>query len=348
MEAFIGASYLIGGYDNSVACLKAFSVDIGTDWKPLSENVGGILAAVSTLDSPIPHLSHAEAILGYTFSKKMLLVEALMHLSSQSDIRSVSYERMMFLGDAVLGAVIVEELYRAGKHGKVFSPGEMHARKAALVNLHFLGFVCLRADAILDSLLPRWDPVAKQAVPVANKHTVRLAHCILHSSGAMLDELRDTYTRFERDRVKIEEELEHGGTFPWVALARLQVPKFLSDIVESTLGAVYLDSRGDVNAVKSVLGRLGITKVLQRMLQEDIDLSHPVSRLAEWAAKNLKAEALEYRVAQRHGNITCALIADGEEVVSVTERYNGKASEDDVRFRVADAGMQRLVAKHGY
>ncbi|OCB90323.1 hypothetical protein A7U60_g2499 [Sanghuangporus baumii] len=346
VESLIGAAFLSGGYDRSVACLQAFSVDVGTVWKPITESIGGILAAVSTLGDPIPHLSHAEAIWGYTFSRKMLLVEALMHANSQSDIQSVSYERMMFLGDALLDAVIIEELYRAEEHGKVFSPGEMHVRKAALVNLHFLGFICLRAEAEFDSSIPKWDSAAKQAVPVTEKHTVRLARCLMHSSGAILDELRDTFARFERDRPRIEEELERGDVFPWVALARLQVPKFLSDIVQSTLGAIYLDSKGDMDVVKGVLERLGVMKVLNRLLRSDIDLSHPVSRLSEWAAKNQKADVVEYRTVQRYGNITCTLIVDGAEITSVTERYNGKASEDDVRFRVADAGMPLLVEKY--
>lgn len=53
----------------------------------------------------------AERILGYRFRDESLLAEALTHASSADD-RLRSNERMEFLGDAILGFVVCEYLYR--------------------------------------------------------------------------------------------------------------------------------------------------------------------------------------------------------------------------------------------
>jgi ribonuclease III len=55
-------------------------------------------------------LQQMEQILGYKFSNRKLLVEALTH-SSASDKRSSSNERLEFLGDSVLGIVICRKLF---------------------------------------------------------------------------------------------------------------------------------------------------------------------------------------------------------------------------------------------
>ena len=54
----------------------------------------------------------AQRTLGYLFRNATLLREALTHASS-ADHRLKSNERMEFLGDAILGYIVCEELYRA-------------------------------------------------------------------------------------------------------------------------------------------------------------------------------------------------------------------------------------------
>lgn len=56
-------------------------------------------------------LSEAESILKYRFSDRQLLEQALIH-ASVADDRLASNERLEFLGDAVLGYVVCEHLYR--------------------------------------------------------------------------------------------------------------------------------------------------------------------------------------------------------------------------------------------
>ncbi|MCH2135718.1 MAG: ribonuclease III [Phycisphaerales bacterium] len=55
-------------------------------------------------------LDTAESLLGYSFNDRQFLSRALTHASS-ADCRLQSNERMEFLGDAVLGLVVVEYLH---------------------------------------------------------------------------------------------------------------------------------------------------------------------------------------------------------------------------------------------
>jgi ribonuclease-3 len=53
----------------------------------------------------------AEGILGYVFNDKMLIQRALTHPSATNDSTKDSYERMEFLGDALIGAFVSHDLY---------------------------------------------------------------------------------------------------------------------------------------------------------------------------------------------------------------------------------------------
>jgi ribonuclease-3 len=66
--------------------------------------------------------------IGYSFSDKKLLTRAFIHASTDLD---ESYERLEFLGDAVLELVVSEYIYREKPE---FAEGQMTKSRAALVN----------------------------------------------------------------------------------------------------------------------------------------------------------------------------------------------------------------------
>src|SRR3981189_3362344 len=61
-------------------------------------------------DAHIPELQRCERRIGYVFADKNLLIAALTHASGAQH-RLASNERLEFLGDAILGAVVCELLY---------------------------------------------------------------------------------------------------------------------------------------------------------------------------------------------------------------------------------------------
>ena len=98
MEALIGAAYLHGGFDLGIECAQLFG--LGLVWENLSLRVQRILSRVETTEDFPTQTTDVERMLGYDFNRKLLLVEALTHASYQFDDRTVSYERMEFLGDS--------------------------------------------------------------------------------------------------------------------------------------------------------------------------------------------------------------------------------------------------------
>jgi ribonuclease-3 len=74
----------------------------------------------------------AEAIVGHRFAHPELLVQALTHPSAVEKFReSLSYERLEFLGDAILGAIVSMMLYQ---RFPTMSEGGMTRAKVALVS----------------------------------------------------------------------------------------------------------------------------------------------------------------------------------------------------------------------
>lgn len=273
-------------------------------------------------------------MLGYTFKRKLLLIEALTHASYQQDSHTPSYERMEFLGDSVLDMIITDYLYHAP--GKNYSPGHMHLRRTALVNGHILAYICLRMSCSVDAFMPR--PNAEgQIEEIVDTSVIYLWKCLLHSSPKVLEDQLNTFTRFRKRREEIEESLTTGTIFPWAALTRLQAPKFFSDMIESIIGAIFLDSQGNIPVVRQILYNLGIMPILERVVSEDVDILHPVSRLSLWAQKNEKT--IEYVYEREGGRVSCVIMVDGQEQVRVADLWMGKKSQEEVKFAAAEQAI---------
>jgi endoribonuclease Dicer len=165
--------------------------------------------------------------------------------------------------------IVTERLYKA--EGKNYSPGHMHLRKQAIVNAHFLAFICLRAFVTTDTTMPHWDELQGVTL-VEQEERIHLFQCMLHSSRLVLDDQEFSFARFQKLQELIEKALDESTTFPWEQLVRLQAPKFLCDIVESLIGAVWLDSEGNFEVVFGMLERLGIIGVLDRIVSQDVDV----------------------------------------------------------------------------
>lgn len=82
-------------------------------------------------------IAKCEAILGYTFRDKALLVQALTH-SSTNGAGMPNNERMEFFGDSIVGFVVCEHLYNAYPE---YSEGRLTRMKSAIVSRSALGKV---------------------------------------------------------------------------------------------------------------------------------------------------------------------------------------------------------------
>ena len=338
VEALIGAAYIHDGFAMGIECMKIF--DLGLSWSALPECIDAMYSRITDFKHYPTQVQVVEGILGYTFRRKAIAVEALTHASYQSDLETISYERMEFLGDAVLDMLVTDYLYRVP--GKEYGPGHIHTIKTAVVNAHFLAMLCLRASTELHVVMPVWSQ-DKGVTMTEDAQCMHLYKCLLHSSVRILDEQQATFARWERPggRDNIEAALEEGRAFPWSALTSLQAPKFLSDMVESLLGAIYLDSRGDLETVRGVLRRLGHWEVLERIVERDTDVLHPISRLYLWAGKN--HEKVKCRIPERKENrVSCSVVWDDYEVAKVEDEWRGRISQEGTRFAVAEKAVVLL------
>jgi len=121
-----------------------------------------------------PHAAapdNLEAALGYEFRDRGLLGQALTHSSRKND-HACSNERLEFLGDAVLGMVVSDRLYRAFPE---FTEGDLTRVKSAVVSRTTLARVAkglgLGKHLIVAKGVAR--PVAAESGPCDAAMTVR-------------------------------------------------------------------------------------------------------------------------------------------------------------------------------
>lgn len=102
-------------------------------------------------------MKELEKKIGYVFKDKQLLLNALTHRSLKSDGENGNYERLEFLGDAVLDLSVAHLLLDA--HPKA-TEGELSKMRAALVNASTLGEIAKELELGEHIKLSRGEKVA--------------------------------------------------------------------------------------------------------------------------------------------------------------------------------------------
>lgn len=269
VESLIGVGHVLGGLPKAFACVQTLLPL--EKWISIPEANANLYNAAPT-NLAVTSLDVLEPLIGYTFTKKMLLLEALTHASYTGPNAHCSYERLEFLGDAVLDYIISTRLYA---HDPPLPHQKMHAMRTAMANAAFLTFSMLETTTVEET---------------TNKSTLqpeirqRALWQFLRSGSHQLVATRDVALQQHANvREQLIHALGHDEEFPWHLLALINAPKFLSDIVESVIGAIYVDSHGDFSACEVFVRRLGILDCLERILRDNVDCLHPKERLGHLA-----------------------------------------------------------------
>ncbi|KAK8107781.1 uncharacterized protein PG998_009794 [Apiospora kogelbergensis] len=319
VEALIWSSYLDGGLPKALDCIRLFVKEIG--WLDLE-------ASRLKLREQIPPL---ERLIGHTFANKSLLVAAITHASYCIGASSeTSMERLEFLGDAILDYIVVTELW---PHD--LSEQDMHLLRTGSVNADLLGFVAMewtvdrRESTLVDNKPveltiqePFWKFMRFDSREIALlQNAVQERHC------QQRDALRDA--------------LDTAPTYPWTRLATLGTPKFFSDMFESVMGAVWLDT-GDMNACRRLTERAGIIPYLERLLRDKVDVLHPKNQLGQIAGD--KKVRYQVRVDPDAGSLpySCRVYVGDRLVVDVA----GGFKREEVQTKAAEMAYLRLK-EHG-
>ncbi|XP_050268142.1 endoribonuclease Dicer homolog 3a isoform X1 [Quercus robur] len=129
VEALIGAYYVGGGIIAALHLMKWLGIDAELDPSLVVEAI-----TTASLRSYVPkdnEIATLESKLGYEFSVKGLLQEAITHASQQELGVGYCYQRLEYLGDSVLDLLITWHLYQCYTD---IDPGELTDLRSASVN----------------------------------------------------------------------------------------------------------------------------------------------------------------------------------------------------------------------
>ncbi|KAK7410183.1 hypothetical protein VNO78_00768 [Psophocarpus tetragonolobus] len=129
VEALIGAYYVGGGLFASLHVMKWLG--IAAELEPSFVDEVIIAASLHTCVPKESEIASLEEKIGYEFSVKGLLLEAITHLSEKELGIGCCYERLEFLGDSVLDLLITWHLYQS--HSDI-DPGVLTDLRSASVN----------------------------------------------------------------------------------------------------------------------------------------------------------------------------------------------------------------------
>ena len=345
VEALLGAAWLDGGRPNSgdtedkvLACLRLFLSEV--PWQAIPRNMSSIKKPAGLSEISAGLHKRVEAVVDHEFTNQYLILEAFTH-PSQLAIRGVgSYQRLEFLGDAVLDRIVVGRLFEAQPP---LDPERLTLMRHAVVNGHLLGFLCLGRSherQVRDALTNHTTLDTTIEARVEKKYLWQY----LRYSSPSLTQARDLcFERYQALRGEIGVALSSGKKYPWVLLTKLRPEKFFSDVVESVLGAIFVDSCGSLDACAGFLAKIGLTGFLERLVCQatEIDVLHPKARLGILSGN----ARLEYQTVATAGSETrryaCTVLMDGEIFGEVQDGL----SREEVETRAADDAVEALLER---
>ncbi|KAF9945881.1 Dicer-like protein 1 [Mortierella alpina] len=202
-------------------------------------------------------LRKVERAIGYTFSHPRLLAEAFTHATFPKP-ETPCYQRLEFLGDAVLDMLVTD--YWARRY-PVSGPGTLHLIKSASINNQILGVLAIHLGL--------------------HRH-------ILHASPSLGNDIRRAVQTLQDRELDADAEGDaflsgdnhHGHKEHLVGeyWDDLDFTKVLGDVLESVVGAIYVDSGWDYSIVQDFFQR-AILPTLQKHLSIETLKSHPVTAL---------------------------------------------------------------------
>ncbi|KAF8165429.1 hypothetical protein B0H34DRAFT_689150 [Crassisporium funariophilum] len=221
-EAIIGAAYISGGREAALQVTKALTIPVSNidRWSDFGRKV---LTPLPNITAKLRQGSIAaiEKIIGHKFNIPHLLGQAMTH-SSTPGYESTSYERLEFIGDAILDFMVIRHIYDRDQQ---LSPGALTMLKGAMVSNSALAAVCV------------WSGL--------HEHLLFDSSQLASSIQGYANELQD---RQDKEYALAKQEGRSVGQY-WLDI---EPPKALSDLVESIIGAIYISDNFSPVGVESM------------------------------------------------------------------------------------------------
>ena len=171
-----------------------------------------------------------ESLIGYTFREKSFLLQAFTHASYGDNRLTESYEKLEYLGDAVLDYLVTAYIFTH----TTADPCRIKDIRFALVNNKM--FTSIVVENGLHPYILHYTPMLQNKIQAyiedREKDRMASAEAEIDRSLALINEVEPP-------------ELE-----------MVEVPKVLGDVFESLIGAVYLDTGHDLEKVWAVYSKL--------------------------------------------------------------------------------------------
>ncbi|KNA02693.1 hypothetical protein SOVF_216260, partial [Spinacia oleracea] len=297
VEALIGVHYVEGGKIAANHFMKWIGIDIEFNPDEIvcpkrpSVVPEGVLRSVN--------FDALEGALKIQFRDRTFLIEAITHASRPSSGVSC-YQRLEFVGDAVLDHLITRHLFF--KYTDL-PPGRLTDLRAAAVN-------------------------NENFARVAVKHELHMH--LRHGSTALEKQIRD----FVKE---VGVELSKPG-FNSFGLGDCKAPKVLGDIVESIAGAIFLDSSHDTAVVWRVFEPLlqpmvtpetlpmhPVRELQERCQQHAEGLEYKASRDGNLATVEVYVDGVQIGVAHNAQKKMAQKLAARNALVVLKEKENAEA-----------------------
>jgi len=171
-----------------------------------------------------------EEIIGYQFKEKSFLLQAFTHPSYEDNRLTWSYEKLEFLGDAVLDYLVTCYVYTNTEA----NPGSLTDIRSALV--------CNNMFA-------------------SNLTDFRLDHFILHCTHGIYIKIKEyledrCWSETTPKKEVVDRLLKQLNEDEPPEIELVEVPKVLGDVFEALFGAIFLDSGHDLEVVWKIYRNL--------------------------------------------------------------------------------------------
>ncbi|XP_048517572.1 endoribonuclease Dicer isoform X2 [Dendroctonus ponderosae] len=261
VEALLGAYFQTCGIEGGLRFVEWIGII------PKSENLIELLdqppqnpvindkATLADINYHIPDWDKIERdILGYHFKNRAFLLQALTHASYTPNRITQSYEKLEFVGDAILDFLVTCHIFEACGN---LDPGDLTDLRSALVNNNTFASLVVRNNL----------------------------HKYLLMINAKLQGMIDRFAGYiESKKFEIDDEvlilLEETDAVGLNIAEYIDVPKVLGDIFEALAAAVYLDSGKDLQEVWRVFHRLMWKEIESFSAKVPKNL---IRRLYEWS-----------------------------------------------------------------
>jgi len=294
VEALIGAFFEHGGINNALKLMSWFGIDCFSNANNNSAKLHRGRGKYADFIPPQTALfresdentkfvreqyegwrfNSLEQCINYTFMEKSFLIQAFSHMSYYKNRSTDCYQRLEFLGDAILDFLIIAHLYACDEE---LDPSRLTSIKSALVNNNTFALLAVRFN--LHKYLLHFEQKLESAI----KQYIDLQE-------------EDIKRMLENPFIITFDDNEEQGFY---------APKLLGDIFESLAGAIFLDSGLDLVQVWKVFYPIMQPLIVKYMEKTPL---HPVTELHELKPTvSLSCNKME------DGKVVCTWNVDGKQ-----------------------------------